>query len=162
MRRILISIVIFMSLVLTNCSQKEDQNVSADNTHINIKKPSIDINTSGPQPQILVGKEKFEKFLTYVEKNGKIPDGMGPCARTYSFFDENKNKYMMTTIKIGKNGEDSMNGSVKKISVFLFNKGIVDNEHSFHFYISTEGISFNSVKDTEIIENCYKFLLSKI
>lgn len=154
--------VSLMVIVFTNCStQKDDtsKSVAIVNNNIDTTK---NIETSGPQPQIMVGEEKLKKFLTFIQKNGKILPGRGACTHSYTFFDENENKYMLTALKVGKNGEMLMDGSVGKISVFLFKKGIKDSEHSFHFLISKDGISFNDAKDTEVIESCFKFLSSKI
>ncbi len=146
--RNLLSIIVMFCLTVTismttSCSSNTITDQQTSNTDKTMTIPT-DSGTKNPvicQPKIPVGSENFTKLVDFIEKNGFVTENKGiPSDHQYTFIDSQKNRHALITIKRDDNGQPSVNGKVKQISVWAYEKGIKSQEKFFGYGITQDSV----------------------
>lgn len=159
------------NLLFTSCNSTNEEQASENST----TPTCVDTFLSPPKEKVqantetLVGKDDFQKIVSYIEKNGELLTERGvKCDHQVTFFDSKGNRHAMITIKRDSAGISSTKGIVDQISVWAYKKGIKDQKHFFGYYISKEKIDLfvpdlhSNKEDSENMIFGYQEFLKKV
>ena len=148
---------IFFLLFFLGCQFKDDKKEIITNLPIESTDNEFDDSITKMEalkPLCSVGEENFNKLVNFIEENGDTVYDKGvPCNYQIIFCDIKGNKHAMVTLKTDKNGNPSINGSVKRIIVWSYYKGIMNRKNFFGYFITKEGVFTFIDKDQHVEKN---------